>query len=161
MSHRRARLLFGILVACLGFAAVAAWDRFTAPVGEEREGPIALCSLFERRTCLIDGDTGRDMGRKWRLVSIDTPELSEPGCDNERVVATAARDRLRALLAGGYLIRSTGRNDPHGRDLVDIELADGRDVSRILLKEGLAQKWPNRGNIWCERYTGTPSRPRG
>ena len=51
--------------------------------------------------------------------------------------------------------------DPHGRALVDIELPDGRDVSRILLKEGLAQPWPNRGNMWCDRYTGTPARPRG
>ena len=124
-------------------------------------GPVALCSVLQRRTCLIDGDTGRDKGEKWRLISIDTPELSEPECDNERRLAVAARDRLRTLLADGYRIRASGRHDPHGRSLVDIELADGRDVSRILLTEGLAQKWPNRGNIWCDRYTGSPSRPRG
>ncbi len=160
-GRARKRLLAGVLLACLGFVAIAAWDRYTAPVGEKRDGPVALCSAFERRTCLIDGDTGRDNGRKWRLVSIDTPELAEPACENERAVAIAARDRLRTLLADGYRIRASGRADPHGRDLVDIELADGRDAGRVLLDEGLAQKWPNRRNVWCDRYTGMPLRPRG
>ena len=82
------------------------------PEGENRDGPVALCSLLQRRTCLIDGDTGRDNGKKWRLISIDTPELSEPECDNERRLGTAARDRLRALLAGGYRIRPSGRDGP-------------------------------------------------
>jgi len=149
------------LLACIGFAAVAAWQRYNEPAGEERSGPVALCSAFEQRNCIIDGDTGRDRGQKWRLVAIDTPEISEPGCENERVLAIAARDRLQALLADGYRIRPTGRTDPHGRNLIDIELPDGRDASRLLLDEGLAQRWPNRGNIWCERYTQTPSRPRG
>ena len=64
-------------------------------------------------------------------------------------MASAARQRLQQLMAGGYRIRPNGKIDPHGRALVDIELADGRDVSRILLDEGLA-RWPNRGNVWCE-----------
>ena len=161
MTHARRRLLGGVLIACLGFAAIAEWERFTEPQGEVRTGPVALCSLLRQRTCLIDGDTGRDNGEKWRLISIDTPELSEPECENEKRLAVAARDRLRTLLAAGYRIRASGGHDPHGRSLVDIELADGRDVSRILLAEGLAQKWPNRGNIRCDRYTGSPSRPRG
>ncbi len=150
-----------LLLGCLAFIAIASFERLTAPRGELRAGPIALCSVLERRNCLIDGDTGRDNGRKWRLISIDTPELSEPACEKERVVAVAARDRLRALLADGFRIRSSGRSDPHGRELVDIELPGGGDVSRILLDEGLAQRWPNRGNVWCDRYTGNPRRPRG
>ena len=138
MTRARWRWLGGVLVACLGFAAIAAWERITEPQGELRVGPVAFCSALQRRTCLIDGDTGRDKGEKWRLISIDAPELSDPECANERRLAVAARDRLRTLLAAGYRIRASGRNDPHGRALVDIELADGRDVSRVLLTEGLA-----------------------
>jgi endonuclease YncB( thermonuclease family) len=92
MTRARRRLLGGVLIACLGFAAIAAWERFTEPQGEFRDGPVAFCSVLQRRTCLIDGDTGRDKGEKWRLMSIDTPELSEPECDNERRLAVAARD---------------------------------------------------------------------
>ncbi|WP_068461024.1 thermonuclease family protein [Hyphomicrobium sulfonivorans] len=160
---RRAKLQFwgGVLLACLGFAAIAAWERYNLPVGEMRSGPVPLCSSFQRNNCIIDGDTGRDQGEKWRLIAIDTPEISDPGCENERVIAIAARNRLRDLLVDGYRLRSSGRKDPHGRNLVDIELTDGRDVSRILLDEGLAQRWPNRGNIWCDRYTSNPVRKRG
>jgi endonuclease YncB( thermonuclease family) len=161
LSRRTTRILVGIALACIGFAAIAAWQRLTEPAGETRGGPVALCAGYDDRTCLIDGDTGRDNGRKWRLIAIDTPELSEPACENERRVAVAARNRLLALLAEGYRLRPSGRSDPHGRILVDIDLPDGRDVSRILLDEGLAQKWPNRGNIWCDRYTQVPARKRG
>lgn len=141
-----------LLLASLGFAAVAAaWHYYNEPAGEDRSGPIALCSASQQRNCIIDGDTGRDRGQKWRLVAIDAPEISEPGCERERMLAIAARNRLQGLLAGGYRIRPAGRTDPHGRNLIDLELPDGRDVSRILLNEGLAQRWPNRGNTWCEQ----------
>lgn len=160
---RRARLQLwgGIVLACIGFAAIAAWERYNRPIGEMRSGAVPLCSSFQRNNCIIDGDTGRDQGEKWRLIAIDTPEISEPGCENERAVAIAARNRLRDLLADGFRLRASGRKDPHGRNLVDIELMDGRDVSRVLLDEGLAQRWPNRGNIWCDRYTSNPVRKRG
>ncbi len=157
----RRQAIIGIALACLALLVLAAWNVYTEPVGEDRQGPIALCYGQPRNSCLIDGDTGRDKGKKWRLVSIDAPELSEPGCENEKRLALAARDRLQQLLSGGYRIRPSGRDDPHGRALIDIELSDGRDVSRILLQEGLAQRWPNRGNVWCDRYTGSPAQPRG
>lgn len=30
-------------------------------------------------------------------------------------------------------------------------LPDGRDSGRVLLREGLAQLWPNKENVWCGR----------
>jgi len=149
-------LAISIGLACLAAVIATAWKYYTAPVGEERHGPLALCHGMAHDTCLIDGDTGRDNGKKWRLISIDAPELAEPGCDNERRLAIAARNRLQELLSGAYRIRPNGRDDPNGRALVDILLPDGRDVGHVLMDEGLAQKWPNRGNIWCERHTAAP-----
>jgi len=155
--HIRLRRWVALFLVTVGFAAAgAAWRYFNEPAGEDRAGPIALCSAYEHRNCIIDGDTGRDRGEKWRLVAIDAPEISEPGCEHERTLGIAARNRLQELLAGGYRIRPTGRTDPHGRNLIDIELPDGRDVSRILRDEGLAQRWPNRGNIWCGQHTQGP-----
>ena len=132
-------------------SVLPAWGSRPSPLGtgsrprSARIGTdqLPLCSTLHRSTCLIDGDTGRDGGRKWRLISIDTPELSAAGCDNERRLAEEARQRLQQLMAGGYRIRPNGKIDPHGRTLVDIELPDGRDVSRILLDEG----WPSAGPI--------------
>lgn len=140
-----------LTLAVLALTASAIWQWYARPVGEDRQGPVTLCNGPRQRSCLIDGDTGRDDGRKWRLISIDAPELAEPACDDERRLAVAARDRLQELLSGGYRIRPSGRDDPHGRALVDVTLPDGRDAGRVLLQEGLAQKWPNRGNIWCAR----------
>lgn len=155
------QLAITIAVAVAALIAAAAWQHFNTPVGEERHGPVALCRGLPLQSCLIDGDTGRDNGKKWRLISIDAPELAEPACDNEKQLALAARQRLQELLAAGYRIRPSGHDDPNGRALVDILLPDGRDVGRILIKEGLAQRWPNRGNVWCDRYTGSPAQAGG
>lgn len=151
------QLMIGFAATAFALVALAAWHHLTAPVGEQRHGPIALCRGLPRQTCLIDGDTGRDNGKKWRLISIDAPELAEPACDNEKRLAVAARKRLQELLAGGYRIRPSGRDDPNGRALVDILLPDGQDVGRILIEEGLAQRWPNRGNVWCDRAARPPT----
>jgi endonuclease YncB( thermonuclease family) len=103
-------------------------------------------------TCLVDGDTGWETGRKWRLIGIDTPEMGGGAeCDQERELAIAARDRLQDLMAEGYSILWSGRNDKFGRSLVDVRTDDGRDVGNILLTEGLAQRWPNHANPWCDR----------
>jgi endonuclease YncB( thermonuclease family) len=155
-GHRQSRggtreLAIGVGVAAVVVGLAAAWQHFTAPVGPDRHGPVALCHNLPLGNCIIDGDTGRDGGSKWRLISIDAPELAEPACENEKRLAIAARDRLVELLAGPYHIRPSGRVDPNGRALVDILLPDGTDVGHILRDEGLAQRWPNRGNIWCDR----------
>lgn len=154
------QLAVSIGIALLAAIAAAAWRYYTRPVGEDRHGPIAICGPISRDTCLVDGDTGRDSGRKWRLISVDAPEIAEPECENERKLAIAARNRLQELLSGSYRIRPNGRDDPNGRQLVDILLENGQDVGRILMDEGLAQRWPNHGNIWCGRSTGPPTLPR-
>jgi endonuclease YncB( thermonuclease family) len=112
--------------------------------------PIEICS-FPRITCLVDGDTGWEAGRKWRLLAIDTPELNGAACQNERTLAIAARDRLKAMMAHGYTVQWSGRHDRFGRALVRITLSGRGDAGTVLLREGLAQPWPNRGNIWCGR----------
>lgn len=102
-------------------------------------------------TCIVDGDTGWDRGVKWRLLNIDTPEISSPECEAEYVIGIAARDRLREMLAGGYRIEWSEEHGSFGRDLVQIRLSDGRQAGPVLIEEGLAQPWPNEGNIWCGR----------
>jgi endonuclease YncB( thermonuclease family) len=114
---------------------------------------VEICRGGNRRarkvTCLVDGDTGWENGVKWRLDSVDTPELGRPACRNERRAGIAARDRLRDLMSGGYQIEWMGRSGTYRRKLVRIRLADGRYAGRVLIREGLAQPWPNSGNIWC------------
>jgi endonuclease YncB( thermonuclease family) len=104
----------------------------------------------------VDGDTGWELGVKWRLTHVDTPELTSPECQLEYQKALRARDRLQHLMSTGYRVEWSGSSDRYGRALVRITLHDGRDAGDALLAEGLAQTWPNRGNVWCQG-AATPS----
>ena len=131
----------------------------SSPTPGIRQLQIQLCSGAVRTsrsgTCLVDGDTGWDDGKKWRLVGVDTPELSAPSCSAEYQLAVHALQRLQILMNTGHRIDWTGQTEFYGRHLVRIVLSDGRDAGDQLIAEGLAQVWPNRGNVWCE--TGVPS----
>lgn len=105
-----------------------------------------------RLTCIVDGDTGWEQGRNWRYEAIDTPEMSgHAECQAEIDRAIEARDRLRQLMSAGYRINWSGEVGRYGREIVTITLADGRDAGEVLISEGLAQPWPNTGNIWCRQ----------
>lgn len=117
--------------------------------------PLYVCSGGSRHvrgvTCIVDGDTGWENGMKWRLVDKDTPELSRPACNREYRLAVRARDRLLQLMAGGYVVEPSGGTGRYGRQLVRIRLSSGEYAGDVLMREGLAQPWPNTGNIWCSR----------
>ncbi|MCQ8781744.1 thermonuclease family protein [Mangrovibrevibacter kandeliae] len=121
--------------------------------------PLPICEgghRAERKlTCIVDGDTGWQQGVKWRLLGstggVDAPELSKPECPAEKRKAIAARDRLRELMGAGYTFIQSGNPDRYGRMLARIQFADGRDAGDVLMSEGLAQPWPNKGNVWCGR----------
>ncbi len=104
---------------------------------------IQVCPKYGRRiTCLVDGDTGWERGIKWRLTSIDTPELSKPACAHENRKAGAALRRLRTLMSSGYTIDWLGRRGYYGRQLVNITLSDGRDAGDALLTKDLPNLGP-------------------
>lgn len=118
---------------------------------------IGICAGANRAarevTCLVDGDTGWEQGVKWRMLDIDAPETSGAECSAEKSTGDRATARLRELMASGYRLQRPGRKDRTSdrRDLVHVVLADGRDAGQVLMAEGLAQPWLNRGNRWCGR----------
>ena len=114
---------------------------------------VDICSGAKARTgtCIIDGDSGWNDGARWRLIDIDAPSLGGKTCKAEAARARTARDRLAALMSGGYEIRWKGGFDVRGSRLVDIQMADGRNAGTVLMHENLAQEWPTTGNIWCGR----------
>jgi endonuclease YncB( thermonuclease family) len=135
------------LFALAGYSILVGQPR---PGATESNDGIAFCS-FHRTTCLVDGDTGGQDGRKWRMLAIDTPEMADKAeCARERQLAIAARDRLQALMENGYRINWLGRNDRYGRALINVILPNGQYAGNVLLREGLAQPWPNHSNPWCQ-----------
>ena len=95
-----------------------------------------------RVTCVVDGDTVWIAGEKIRLLDIDAPEM-RGDCARERRLAIAARDRLVAVLnARPFTIQREGK-DRYGRTLARLG-----DAGAVLLREGLAHRWPDREG-WC------------
>lgn len=117
-------------------------------------GNLDVCEGGDRAarklTCIVDGDTGWEVGVKWRLLSIDTPEIGHAECDRERALGIRARDRLLELMSTGYSINWQNKKGGLGRELVTIRLTGGQSVGQVLISEGLAQPWPNEGNVWCD-----------
>lgn len=109
---------------------------------------LAICPpQGPRSDCIVDGDTWWLAGEKFRLAGYDTPELNGR-CPEERRLALAARDRLRALLADGDVQwRRTGR-DLYGRTVASL-LVNGELVGELLVADGLAKRSGARRQNWC------------
>jgi endonuclease YncB( thermonuclease family) len=114
---------------------------------------------------VVDGDTVRSDGHRFRLVGFDTPEM-DARCERERTLAVAATDRLRQLITEGHanLERVAcacrpgtegTRSCNYGR-LCGVLRVSERDVGSILISEGLAHRYVCTGahcprrESWCE-----------
>ncbi|WP_058634720.1 hypothetical protein [Aureimonas ureilytica] len=112
-------------------------------------------------TCVTDDHSGVADGEPWRLTTrsggVDVPEVGRPECAAERTARDRATRRLQSLTSDRYTM-SGGSTDKHGRRLVAVTLADGRDAGQVLIDERMAQPWPNSENLvlmGCSP-TGTP-----
>ncbi|MEM6266183.1 MAG: thermonuclease family protein [Pseudomonadota bacterium] len=105
---------------------------------------LALCPTppVPRHHCVHDGDTLWLEGEKIRIADIDTPELNGR-CERERKLAIKARDRLIELVN-----RRSFEFERIGRDTFGRTLARMPEISEQLVREGLAQRWKERGS-WC------------
>lgn len=139
----------------LAFAALTLLSLSQSPTQAAQGIPCA--SLI-----VIDGDTIKCDGQNMRLLGggvpfksgVDAPEMgSRAKCEAERLLALKAKARLKELLLSGVpRIEDSGARDRTSsrRPLVDIYLADGREVGQVLMSEGLTRPWSPKKRIdWC------------
>jgi hypothetical protein len=126
--------------------------------------PLAWLESF--RVEIIDGDTIRSGGDVYRLVGFNTPESgANAGCQRERILSQAARQRLNQLLAGGGIdlrrvpcactsgMEGSGQCN-YGRYCATLSVR-GQDVGTTLISEGLAEPYVCSGTScprrkdWC------------
>jgi endonuclease YncB( thermonuclease family) len=157
--RRRSRLpslpvaLWAVALAVFAFAATAIFMNWqSAPVQQTDVQVLRPPFGQSGRIEVIDGDTVRLDGERYRLVGIDAPESGDRArCDDERRRAEAATMRLRVLVASGdaRLIRVACACRPgqegsrycnYGR-LCGSLLVGGRDVGATLISEGLAHPY--------------------
>ena len=98
---------------------------------------------------IVDGDTFRYRGDKYRIADIDTPEV-KGRCAYETELAARATDRKEALLHHGpFELHAVDRDeDRYGRKL-RVVTRDGRSLGDQLVAEGLARTWTGRREPWC------------
>ncbi len=111
---------------------------------------FTLCAEGPRINCVVDGDTFWVNGEKVRLADINAPETVQAGCPQERALGERAKRRLLVLLnAGPFTLEVSGRaTDRYGRAL-RVARRQGRSLSDVLVREGLAEPWRGRRSDWC------------
>src|SRR5689334_8193814 len=100
---------------------------------------------------VIDGDTLRQGGERYRVENIDAPERGRRAqCPEERALAEASRAYLGAWVLDARRIEAqpTGRRDRYGRVVARIRI-DGVDLGERLIARGLAQPWRGRKADFC------------
>lgn len=144
------RLHCGVVVMCL-LAAGTCSNADVVPVAN-----LQICGQNQRntsdKTCIVDGDTLWLNGVNIRLKDFDTPESRTHICGGftEIDLAHAATDRLQSLLNGNaWTIETFGIDGTGKRQLATIRI-NNIDVGDILIGEGLARRWPDGPEFWCE-----------
>ncbi|MFK7792637.1 MAG: thermonuclease family protein [Devosiaceae bacterium] len=146
-------LALGAVVVALAFPGTRAGDqigdfiaRTLGPDDFSHAQRVPVCA-GGAVLCVIDGDTLRYGEDRLRLQNIDAPEIFEPGCDAERQLGLASRDRLAELLSAQAFRVLYDGTDRFGRRLVELRNEDG-SLGAQLVDEGLAHWFEDR-LTWC------------
>ncbi|WP_332712012.1 thermonuclease family protein [Pelagibacterium mangrovi] len=135
-----------------GYVPVPALERSpaTATPGETISARFALCT-GAGGTCVIDGDTIRIAGQSVRVADIDTPEVRDYACQEEKALGDRATRRMLDLVNGGAFTLAPWGNrdaDQYGRKLRVLS-RDGQSLGMVLVAEGLARPWDGARRSWC------------
>ena len=100
---------------------------------------------------VIDGDTVKMDGTRYRLLGFDTPETYWSRCNAEWVAGKAATARLKELLGTSEVgFAPTGKSCKWRRECARLYF-NGEDVADIMVREGHAVRYTGRGlrKNWC------------
>lgn len=130
---------------------------------------VLLCACFTRVAgavpavvkYIVDGDTfsagvkledDTMVSVRVRLRNVDTPELHGE-CVDEIVAANVAKNRLAELLPVDSVVELENVKDDKYLGRIDANVRDarGRDVGRVLIREGLGRAYNGgKRSKWCK-----------
>ncbi len=114
---------------------------------------ILTVGLTLAQPIVIDGDTLRDGGERYRVENIDAPERgARAQCEAERALAEAATTYVSRWVASASHVEAalSGRRDRYGRVVARIVI-DGADLGERMMALGLARPWRGRKADFCAR----------
>ena len=104
---------------------------------------------YDGDTCYV---TYKGKNDKVRLLGLDTPEISNPKCEQEYALGIDARNFVNNLISEGVSIKfkTEYNRDFFGR-ILSYVIVDGENVSKKMVSNGLGVRY-DRGNKkdWCE-----------
>ncbi|MCT8160865.1 thermonuclease family protein [Pseudoruegeria sp. SHC-113] len=106
-----------------------------APFDESTSKPAPPETVLVGSAWVTDGDTIKIGSTQIRLFGVDAPELDHP-------YGKKAKWALHSLCKGQEVRAEVTDTDEYGRVVARCFLADGRDLSAEMVKEGLALDWP-------------------
>jgi micrococcal nuclease len=124
----------GTAVCVLALAACAAYANL--PAGTGAAASDGADAFSGRVTRIVDGDTFRigSATERIRVWGLDAPETDQPGGSE----ATAA---LAAVISGQQLTCRQRDIDRYGRIVGQCFLADGRDITAVMIATGTAREF--------------------
>lgn len=127
-------------------------DEGRAALSEAATGAPVSQLMAPGSVAVLDGDTIRFEGVRYRLRAADAPETVEPHCPEEAAAGAAATDWLRAWIGEAHSVEARGFGpdwvlDRYRRRLAYV-LVDGQDLGERLIAAGHGAR-RGRGN-WCE-----------
>jgi endonuclease YncB( thermonuclease family) len=124
------------------------------PAKPEPEPTTTVPTKIPSRTIqVVDGDTIRTNGLRYRLVGFDAPETIDAKCPKERVLGERATARLKAIVTvsrHSLQLTEVRCSCPPGTEGTQscnfgrrcgLLKANGEDVGQILIREGLARPY--------------------
>ncbi len=149
-SPRRGLSPWVLVLPLAGIVIGGAYGWATVPPEDTISASFPLCASGARTTCVVNGDTFWLDGIKYRISDIDTPEISEPRCAEEKALGEQATIRLQALLnAGAFGLKAGMRDeDKYGQKLREV-YRGGQSLGAQLVDEGLAHRWIGFKQSWC------------
>lgn len=123
--------------------------RFIAGAGLAAGLCLAAVPLAAAQNCrAVDGDTLNCGGVRVRIMGLDAPEMRGQ-CPRESALARRAQQRMEGIIMGGVDLEPRGR-DRYGRLLAVVRDRHGRDVARVMIREGFAREnHGERRQGWC------------
>jgi endonuclease YncB( thermonuclease family) len=112
---------------------------------------LVASGLALTQPAMINGDTLRDGGERYRVENIDAPERgARARGPEEKALAEAARAYVAAWVAEARRVeaRPIGRRDRYGRIVAFVQI-DGIDLGERRMARALAQPWRGRKADFC------------
>ena len=141
-------LLFGLGIAALTVGVSVATILYERPDAPTPSARFDQCYTASGPNCVVDGDTIKVAGTKITIAGIDTPQIQDAVCGDERTKGIAAAVRLAALLNGGKVTIGRAFHDDYGREVRKVKV-DGDDVGNAMIGAGVAREFDGSKPDWC------------